>query len=64
MGTALVRRPTEDAALSAACRTLRPLPQIPMILADLLAANRAGDRRGVNLCAHLAARASLGQVGE
>lgn len=59
-----VRRPTELAAIAAAGRSERRLPPIHVILADLLAANSAGDRRGVNLCAHLAARRALGEVGE
>lgn len=63
MSTALVRRPTEEAAVNAASREVRALPPIQMILADLLTANRLGDRHGVNLCAHLAARAA-GEVGE
>lgn len=64
MSTALVRRPTEEAAVNAASRSPRALPPIQMILADLLTANRLGDRHGVNLAAHLAARAALGEVGE
>jgi hypothetical protein len=64
VSTALVRRPTEEAAIYAASREARALPPIHVILADLLAANRAGDRHGANLCAHLAARAALGKVGE
>lgn len=63
MSTALVRRPTEEAAVHAASREVRALPLIHVILADLLAANRLGDRHGVNLCAHLAARVA-GEVGE
>ncbi|WP_435601277.1 hypothetical protein [Streptomyces sp. C10-9-1] len=63
MSTALVRRPTEEAAVRAASREARALPPMQMILADLLTANRAGDRHGANLCAHLAARAA-GEVGE
>ncbi|MFE2967874.1 hypothetical protein ACFXKC_30195 [Streptomyces sp. NPDC059340] len=59
-----IPRPTEHAAIRAACRSERPLPPIPAILADLITANRLGDRHGVNLCAHLAARASLQEVGE
>lgn len=56
----VVPRPTERAAISAACRSERPLPPIPAILADLITANRLGDRHGVNLCAHLVARAAQG----
>lgn len=64
MSLALVRRPTEDAAVNAASRLVRALPPIQVILADLITANRLGDRHGVNLCAHKAARAGLGEVGE
>lgn len=64
MSLAMVRRPTEDAAVYAASREVRELPPIQVILVDLLAANRLGDRHGVNLCAHKAARAALGEVGE
>lgn len=55
-----IRRPTENAALRAVERSARPLPPIPAILADLITANRLGDRHGVNLCAHLVARAAEG----
>ncbi|MFE4701071.1 hypothetical protein ACFRIC_28830 [Streptomyces sp. NPDC056738] len=55
-----VRRPTEHAAIRAAELAERPLPPIPAILADLITANRLGDRHGVNLCAHLVARAAQG----
>lgn len=58
-----IPRPTEHAAIRAACRSERPLPAVPAILADLLTAHRLGDRRGVNLCAHLVARVS-GEVRE
>ncbi|PZH20145.1 hypothetical protein C1I97_01575 [Streptomyces sp. NTH33] len=64
MSVALVRRPTEEAAIAAVSREARPLPPIHVILADLLAANRAGDRHGVNLCAHRAVRAAAPEVGE
>ncbi|MGW2781063.1 hypothetical protein ACWC3X_07380 [Streptomyces populi] len=55
-----VRRPTEHAAIRAAELSERPLPSIPAILADLITANRLGDRHGVNLCAHLVARVAQG----
>jgi hypothetical protein len=55
-------RPTERAAITAACRSARPTPPVHLILADLIAAHRAGDQHGVNLCAHLVARAAL-EVG-
>lgn len=59
-----VRRPTEQAALAAVCRSARRLPHIPAIVADLITANRIGDRHGVNLCAHLVARAAQKEVGQ
>jgi hypothetical protein len=55
-----VPRPTERLALRACERTARPLPSVPAILADLITSNRIGDRHGVNLCAHLVARAAQG----
>lgn len=57
-----IPRPTEHAAIRACERSPRPTPSVPAILADLITAHRLGDRRGVNLCAHLAARAG-GEVG-
>ncbi|MEU8528501.1 hypothetical protein AB0C77_23380 [Streptomyces sp. NPDC048629] len=59
-----IPRPTENAALRAADRVARMVPPIQVVLADLLAANQLGDRHGVNLCAHRAARVALGEVGE
>lgn len=59
-----VRRPTEAAALRAAARSARPAPPIHLILADMVTAHRTGDQHGVNLCAHLAARAAAPEVGE
>ena len=59
-----IPRPTEAAAIRAADLVQRVLPPIQVVLADLLAANRLGDRHGVNLCAHRAARVALGRVGE
>lgn len=64
MSGSRIRRPTEDAAVAAASRSARQLPPVQNILADLLTANRAGDRRGVNLCAHLVVRATTVEVGE
>ncbi|WP_406507620.1 hypothetical protein [Streptomyces sp. NBC_00212] len=58
-----IRRPTEHAAIRAACRSPRPLPEVPAILADLITANRLGDREGVCLLAHRAVRSAL-EVGE
>ncbi|MFF1658048.1 hypothetical protein [Streptomyces sp. NPDC058255] len=56
----VVPRPTELRAIERAARSERPLPPIPAILADLITANRLGDRHGVNLCAHLVARVAQG----
>ncbi|MEV8307845.1 hypothetical protein AB0P36_10900 [Streptomyces flavidovirens] len=64
MSTALVRRPTEEAAVNAASRSPRPLPPVHVLLAELLSANRLGDRHGVNLLGHRAVRAAIGEVGE
>ncbi|MFF0076562.1 hypothetical protein OG337_14860 [[Kitasatospora] papulosa] len=64
MSLALVRRPTEEAAVRAASREVRPLPPVSVLLADLISANRCGDRHGVNLLAHRAVRSALGKVGE
>lgn len=59
-----IPRPTEAAAIRAVdCRT-RVIPPIQVVLADLLTANQLGDRHGVNLCAHRAARVALGKVGQ
>lgn len=62
MGTAVVRRPTEAAALG----RLRPrqLPSVPRLFAALLAAQAIGDRHGANLFGHAIARVSLTKVGE
>ena len=59
-----ILRPTEDRAIRAADRRRRVIPPIQVVLADLISANRLGDRHGVNLCAHKAARVALGEVGE
>ena len=59
-----IPRPTETTAIRAADRRPRVIPPIQVVLADLLTANQLGDRHGVNLCAHKAARVALGKVGE
>ena len=59
-----VARPTEVAAIRAAARSGRPIPDPHLILADMVTARRAGDQHGVNLCAHLVVRASEPRVGE
>lgn len=58
-----IARPTESAAIRAAGRSARPTPAPQTILADMVTAHRAGDQHGVNLCAHLVARAAP-EVGE
>lgn len=59
-----IRRPTERAALAAACRTPRPLPPVPALMAALIEANDRRDREGVILCAHLVVRTAAPEVGE
>lgn len=56
MGTAVVRRPTEAAALGRV--KPRQLPPIPSLFAALLAAQATGDRHGANLAGHAIARAA------
>lgn len=53
-----VRRPTEHAALRAVCRSERPLPPVPALMAALLNANQRRDREGVCLAAHRVVRAA------
>ncbi len=64
MSAGTVRRPTEHAAIRAACRSPRPLPPIPSLMAALLDANARGDREAVILCAHRVVRAAAPEVGE
>lgn len=59
-----VRRPTEHAALAAVCRSARPRPPIPALMAALLEAHERRDLEGVTLAAHLMVRAAEPQVGE
>ncbi|MCX4858968.1 hypothetical protein [Streptomyces canus] len=59
-----VPRPTERAALTAACRSARPLPPVPALMAALLVANERRDREGVTLAAHRVVRAAAPEVGE
>jgi len=63
-GRSHIPRPTERAALRAVCRSARPLPPIPALMAALLDANERRDREGVQLCAHRVVRASEPEVGE
>lgn len=59
-----MRRPTERAAIAAACRSPRRLPPIPALMAALIEANDRADREGVQLAAHLVVRAAAPEVGE
>ncbi|MEU9245707.1 hypothetical protein [Streptomyces sp. NPDC048385] len=59
-----IARPTEQTAIHAACRSARPLPPVPALMAALLEANDRDDREGVTLAAHRAVRASEPGVGE
>lgn len=64
MAGSYIPRPTERAAIAAACRSARPLPPVPALLAALLEANERRDREGVCLAAHRVVRASEPEVGE
>lgn len=64
MSRSLVRRPTEHAAIRAACRSPRRLPPVPDLLVALLDVDACGDREGVILCAHCAVRAAEPEAGE
>ncbi|MGW2228172.1 hypothetical protein [Streptomyces formicae] len=60
-----VRRPTEHAAIRAACRSPRPLPSVPALMAALLVANERRDREGLCLAAHRVVRvAAPKEAGE
>ena len=62
MGTAVVRRPTEAAALGRV--EMRPVSLLAAF-EGLAAAERAGDRHGARLCRCLVQRAARdGKVGE
>ena len=47
-----ISRPTEHAAIRAACRSARPHPPVPALMAALLDANARQDREGLCLAAH------------
>ena len=59
-----IPRPTEHAAIRAACRSARPLPPVPALMAALLDANARRDREGTTLAAHRVVRAAAPEVGE
>lgn len=46
MSTAMVRRPTEDAAVQAACQSPRRLPPVARVADLLIVARATGDRYG------------------
>lgn len=56
-GTALVRRPTEGAAMSTASRSARPLPPVDRITSLLTVARATGDRYGTRHFGCMLARA-------
>lgn len=59
-----VRRPTEHAAIRAVCRSARPSPSVPALMAALLEAHERADREGITLAAHRVVRAAAPEVGE
>lgn len=59
-----IRRPTEHAALRAVCRSARPVPPVPALMAALIEANDRRDHEAVTLCAHRVVRAATPKVGE
>ncbi|WP_330347515.1 hypothetical protein [Streptomyces sp. NBC_00582] len=59
-----VRRPTEQAALRAVCRSARPLPPVPALMAALVDAVDRRDLEGTCLAAHRVVRAAAPEVGE
>ncbi len=59
-----VRRPTEHAAIRAACRSARPTPPVPVLMAALVDAVDHRDREGICLAAHRVVRAAAPEVGE
>jgi hypothetical protein len=64
MSRSYIPRPTERAAIAAACRSARPLPPVPALLAALVDAVDRSDREGACLAAHLVVRAAAPEVGE
>ncbi|MFE5139246.1 hypothetical protein ACFRDV_16485 [Streptomyces fagopyri] len=63
-GRSRIARPTEHAAIRAACRSARPLPPVPALMAALLDAHARADREGTVLAAHRVVRAAAPEVGE
>ncbi|MEV6116612.1 hypothetical protein AB0L59_30095 [Streptomyces sp. NPDC052109] len=58
MKSSYIRRPTEHAALRAVCRSTRPLPSVPALMAALVDAVDRQDREGVCLASHRVVRAA------
>lgn len=58
-----IPRPTEHAALRAACRSTPPLPSVPALMAALVEAVDRRDREGMCLASHRVVRAAQ-VVGE
>ena len=56
MSARIVRRPTEHAAIRAACRSARPPAPIEALFAHLVITQALDDRRGSNLLGHAIAR--------
>ncbi|MCW2899170.1 MAG: hypothetical protein JWO67_1435 [Streptosporangiaceae bacterium] len=59
-----IPRPTEDAAIAAASRSVRPLPPMEVLFDRLVMAYAVRDRIGLALFGRQVVRASLGKVGE
>ncbi|MBT2673971.1 hypothetical protein J7E95_24750 [Streptomyces sp. ISL-14] len=57
-GRSYIPRPTKTAAIRAVCRSARPLPSVPALMAALLDANERRDREAVCLAAHRVVRAA------
>lgn len=53
-----IPRPTEHAAIRAACRSARPRPPVEALFAHLVITHALGDRHGSNLIGHAIARAA------
>jgi hypothetical protein len=59
-----IARPTEHAAIRAACRSARPLPSVPALMAALVDAVDRSDREGICLASHRVVRAAAPEVGK
>lgn len=63
MKRSTIARPTEHAAIRAACKSPRQLAPMPDLFAHLVITQAVGDRHGSNLIGHAIARQG-GEVGE